>query len=263
MFDFMRFRKEAESVGKQLKGLRSEIEEKKREREDLEHAPLSREDLADGLCSRIDVLAAPYPQYLRMAVEGVVNKPFHDFAASQQEIISTRGNFAKTGHTYPENLAWLFGDLIKERLRDAVHAMEWPDDQVGPPIGERRQLMAKLDKEIAELERKEAELIAEARKAGLDIGGLVQDPAVVNRGRERKEEDAQLDLEDQADRRTKDDVSPNLVDPYLGGRPVQFRHKEAAGEDPVAAQQREWARQREAENRRAMRQQPKPEEEES
>ncbi len=48
--------------------------------------------------------------------------------------------------------------------------MKWPDDEVGPPLHERRDMVATLDAEIAKLELQENELQDQARSVGITIG---------------------------------------------------------------------------------------------
>lgn len=170
MFNFLpSIKKSIAELTTGVGSLKKEIETKKRQRENLLHAPIPRKELADGLCAMIDKQAAIYPQRLAQALAGLASKPMYDYESSMLDIIGTIGGGSRTDVIPKQNFAWFCGDQMKQRLRDAVTVMDWPDDKVGPPRAERIKAIEKLDAEIADLQERLKAIMDEAHSAGINL----------------------------------------------------------------------------------------------
>lgn len=156
------------SLRSEVNNLRNSIEKKKQEREKLLTQPLSRKELGSKLCGMIDNQADVYIKRLSLAIAGFRNKPFYNFDESHLDIISTIGGSSLPDSIPKQNLAWFLGNLMKERIQDAVDVMDWPNE-VGPPLSERKLRVEVLDKEIALLEAKELEFADQVNRAGIRI----------------------------------------------------------------------------------------------
>lgn len=170
MFDFLpNIKKGIAEISSGVKSLRKEIETKKRQREDLMTAPISRKELADSLCAMVDTQAQAYIRRLELATNFLRNTPLHDFGSGAFDIIGTRGNSSSANDLPRENAMWLLGDLLKQRIRDAVDVMDWPDSPIKLSRVERIKAIEKLDAEIAELREREKAIMHEAHAAGINL----------------------------------------------------------------------------------------------
>lgn len=169
MFDFLKIKSNIGELTHQLKKLADEIEKLKRRREDLQTLPLPREELCNQLCVMVDAKAAKYPNSLAKALEGLIHKPFYNFANSRMDLTINYGGGGVAGVVPEANRCWYHGEEYKNRLRDAVMVMDYPD-KVGPPLSERKPAIDKLDKEILKLEQQEETLRQQAEAAGIHIG---------------------------------------------------------------------------------------------
>jgi hypothetical protein len=73
------------------------------------------------------------------------------------------------GNPFPAEISskavyWYFGDLIKQRIADALDEQDWPQDAM--PVAERLKLAEKLDGEIEELNSERDTLAAQLESAG-------------------------------------------------------------------------------------------------
>jgi len=179
MLDFLKLKKSIQDVNVQANSLRQTIEEKKQRRDFLETAPLSRNELAEKVCEMIDAHGAQYPERLSMALEFSKFKPLFDFKASNLALVNTTGGGATEGQLPKVNAYWIFADLYKQRLSDAIDVMDWPDNEVGPPLAERQTELKKLDKEIMKLEGQLQDIRQSAEQAGIHIERV--DPIPTNK----------------------------------------------------------------------------------
>jgi hypothetical protein len=63
-------------------------------------------------------------------------------------------------------LAWLFKDLIAQRLREAIASANYTP---GPPMAERAPLLKALDRKLWDVELEEEHLIEQAEGQGIEI----------------------------------------------------------------------------------------------
>lgn len=170
MFDLMVFKKGVEKLRGELAALHSDIEKMKQRREDLLHAPLSRDELAADLEKMVDRIGADYPRRLAAATHFLRNNPMCDLAeAAPFDIIGHTGAGSNINVLPRENLCWLFADQVKQRVRDAVAVMDWPEDKIKMPRAQRIDEIKKLDQQIASLEEKEKAMLAEINEAGIQL----------------------------------------------------------------------------------------------
>lgn len=169
MLDFLSLKKSISTIGTSVRELGAEIEHKKRQREELLISPMSRDELADGLCKMLDASASVYPERLAKATAFIRENPFFDFESSRLDFIGTMGAGNQVNILPRENVAWFLSDLLKQRIRDAVAAMEWPQGSVKLTRAERKKAIEKLDKEIADLESRQKSILDEAHAAGIRL----------------------------------------------------------------------------------------------
>ncbi|HEC11807.1 MAG TPA: hypothetical protein ENI80_00895 [Acidiferrobacteraceae bacterium] len=171
MLDFLKLSTAIQDVGRQASSLRKKIERLKRQRESLETAALPRSEFADMLCEMVDASGERFLLNLNASVRHMYHKPNIDIQGRHINVLTATG--AGGGHQlHQENLLWVFRDQIKDALRKAVDLLPDYPDEVGPPKAERPALIKKLDKEIANLERQDAELRQQAEAAGIQIGRI-------------------------------------------------------------------------------------------
>lgn len=162
-------------VAAEVRQSEQRIETLKQERERLESAPLSREELAAGLDDMLDAQVhnerVNYPKRLALALEGLQHDPFFEYADASLDLVNTLGKASDERYTPRENLLWFLGDLVKQRVRDAINdeSFDWPDADAGPPLAERRTRITEIDREVEKLEQRVGEIRAEADRAGVRI----------------------------------------------------------------------------------------------
>jgi len=165
-------REKFSSVNRDIKQKAKKLEQFKQKRDYLHNAPVTPKELADGLCGIIDAKAQRYPETLARMEKNIRHQPFYDIANSGHGIMAP---FSLKATVSPEALAWLCGDVIKQRIHDAVKhqafIQEWGGfDDAGPPLLERKKRIAELDVEIEALEKEIDEIrqSAQAAIAALD-----------------------------------------------------------------------------------------------
>jgi len=174
MFDFNIIKKSINDLTGALKKTQLEIESKKQRREQLQTLPPCKADVLEMMMGYIDKRAAVYPERFLEGIKYYMRKPLElskcdDHGYIAPRVIDATDNpddFANVRGAQ-ENMFFLFGDQIKNGLKKAIDAVDWP--QSGPPIAERFKEIAELDTAIAELEEKEAEICQQARNAGIHI----------------------------------------------------------------------------------------------
>ncbi len=144
------------------------LEAKKTELAELKKLPLPREDFISGVCKMIDSQAKNYPQTLARTLAPIISNPAFDFENSTMDLLSASGNFAQTGTLPKQNAFWFFGDLIKQRISDAIEEIDWPK-KTGLPLSKRAPLITKIESEIAALEIAAAELRTQAKDLGISV----------------------------------------------------------------------------------------------
>lgn len=174
MFDFLKIKNALVDLGGQMATLRKDKETLMRKREDLVIAPGTKADVIAMFHAHIDEHAAHFPQRLRQAIEsnsafgrdphrGPDGKP--QFGVLSQARRSHHNPCSATD--LEESLYFILGPAIKKATADAINAMDWPAEAA--PLADRAAQLAKLDKEIGELEQAEAEMRSAATAAGVIV----------------------------------------------------------------------------------------------
>ena len=171
MFNFKSLEKSIADIKSQAETLRDDIVEKTKQRDNLKTSPLSRKDLADQVCAMVDKQGSIYIERLAQALTFAHTHPLHNFAENHLDLIGTAGGSVTPGQIPKENMMWFFGDILTQRLRDAIEIMDWPK-KCGPPLAKRRAAIEALDKNIEALEKQAADLQAQAAAAGITIPGI-------------------------------------------------------------------------------------------
>jgi hypothetical protein len=159
----------------ELATLRAKLEQLRQRREYLQAAALPREDVMAAIVARVDRLGADYPRQLKRYVEASAVtatryeklgrladhvRPLHLVAANGAT------NSAPTTTLSEAALCYVVGDAIKARLLAALAEADlaWPTE-VGPPAAQRAAELQTLERQIAELEAEERELVDQLRRA--------------------------------------------------------------------------------------------------
>lgn len=167
MLDFLKIRKGVDELAAELAKFDDDIETAKRRREFLLEAPLPREEFADRVCTALDGQAVDYPERLQLALSNLVRRPFHDFRGSSLNLVAPHGG--ATGSLPQASAAFLFGDILKAKIREAIMAMPYPEAEAGPPLEDRQAEIERLEKKIERLEAQRADLQRQAEQAGIRI----------------------------------------------------------------------------------------------
>lgn len=167
------------SLQGELKDLARKIEALKRQREEIEGAPPPPDDFAsmivgvidDGAREYVDALSRDMARYVDMPEERVPDQLQRILAATLGS--GTGIGVGRMGYPAPDGclslpaLWFLLSDTLRPKLEEALSTMPGYPVECGIPRSERPVAIAKLDKEIDELESREAKLLAEAEAAGL------------------------------------------------------------------------------------------------
>ncbi len=178
-----------DSVEAEIDRLEARREDLKRNRDQVRAAPRPREEAIADIERVIDVQRDEYARRL----EGMIGRkdgfytaghPWwsadHRIASGITQVYAPSINLMTLPHgegnrKAPESfdqvahmsIVGLLADAIKPTVRSMVEAMEWPADTIS--AAERTQKIAALDKEIADVSAKLAELLKEAEDAGVQF----------------------------------------------------------------------------------------------
>lgn len=152
-----------------LQALQARIEELRQEREALQSAPLAKADVLELLDGWLGSAAAGYPAALERALAPIRARGIAARArlqASPQIFCGplnapTRDGAPTDWSSLQAALLYVLGDRIRDAMRQAVGAMDWPE--AGPPLAQREARLSEIEAELAQLERDDAELLNELR----------------------------------------------------------------------------------------------------
>jgi hypothetical protein len=173
MFDFLTIGKTLKSFAGELSSIRFEIESLTRNVEDIHYAPAH----PDDVCAALEIWAADnavkYREYLKSELGKLVHKP--GILATKNEVWSSlqaRGILPDPSYNLPISrdiqMCGLLGpSVFVETLKKQMALIDWPAP--GLPMAERTAAIAVIDKKIAKLRTREADLIKSAELAGLSI----------------------------------------------------------------------------------------------
>jgi hypothetical protein len=160
----------------ELATLRGKLEQLRQRREYLLAAALPRADVEAAIVARVDRLAADYPRqlsrYLSSAsIASTKVSKLDRLADHVRPLHLAPGgggatNSAPTASLAESAMCFFLRDTLKERLLAALAEADlaWPAE-VGPPAAQRAAELQTLERQIAELEAEERELVDQLRRA--------------------------------------------------------------------------------------------------
>lgn len=171
--DFKSLRKSVDSLEKRLQGIRTEVEELRRQRERVLHAPVHKDDLKALLGNWLAASGERYQQSLRETLTKFVRNPRNMTQHDLDQIMSLSGALqpfaGDTARIGPKDidqaLCGLFAPILKDALMKEIDSMEWSPNAI--TTAERTATVAKLTEQIDQLDRDTATLINEAEEAGI------------------------------------------------------------------------------------------------
>lgn len=172
MFDFQMFKKSVQSLAGEVRQARAEIEQLKRKREDIANAPAAKVDIKAAYAALIERRAEIHAKGFNRQMERFVRAPG---SVKKPEVLNEQLLLAVTPSadgianfmTMESGVLVLFKSAALKALNEMIDAMPWPGE--GLPVDERDEVLAKLDKEIAELQAQVQELTSNAAAAGISI----------------------------------------------------------------------------------------------
>lgn len=173
MLDFLKIKKDISALGAEIKSIAERIESLKQERDSIESMPMCKSDALKILDDWVDQQAGKFPVHLRNSIEFVLRRPLkaREFISDANPIniinAARSANINPTVASIQPNIFYLLRAQIKEGIHAAVEEMDFSES--GLPYEERILKLDKLDKEIASLEKKEAELLQHAHEAGIRL----------------------------------------------------------------------------------------------
>lgn len=171
MFDLLLVRKNLKGFGEELAKVRQEIEIVTREIENIGFAPLPVDDVLASIKGWATRNADEYQAHLRGVFVGIANRPNLDQAEIHAHLNAAELLPRPTMHrplTRDKQLCGLLGPAaVVDLLKKQFEAMDLPSP--GLPRADRPQAIAALEKKLTKLKAREAELLAEAEKAGLNV----------------------------------------------------------------------------------------------
>lgn len=171
MFDFLKIKKSVADLSSQVAGLKAKIEGLKRRREDVSTSAANKADIKAALTRVVEQRAAEHQDAFGKLMDNFRRRP--DSVANPTGMAQTllvgvpAVGVAPSARSLEAGLCAVLGDAVLAGLLSQVDTMDWPGE--GLPMAERTPLLAKLDREIGELERELSELNASARAAGIFI----------------------------------------------------------------------------------------------
>lgn len=170
-FDFPNVKKALAELTGNVKTLRDEIEQLKRQREEIAEAPAARQDVIRLLHSNIDSMAANYPNEMREGLaQYIASSNTADIAQHLPLFLLPRGRHGQSGMlpaSFLRDMVFILGPQFKDGIARAIEAMDWPADAIS--LAERSKRLATLDEKITALEREEGEIRQAAASAGISL----------------------------------------------------------------------------------------------
>ncbi len=171
MFDMLLVRKNLKSFGEDLAKVRNDIELVTREIENLAFAPLPTADVLALIEAWAKRNADEYRKHLRTVLVGISARPTIEPGEAWAHLSSSELLPEPSMHrplSRDKQLCGLLGpDAVVELLRKQMEGLDLPAP--GLSRAERPLAIAALEKKLTKLKAREAELLAEAEKAGLTV----------------------------------------------------------------------------------------------
>lgn len=151
-------------VKAQAQNVRKELQDRLRQRDELRCASWTPEDVAAKLEQYIDSLEDSFAEQFELwTVKPLREDPAPDLArAGNHPILAGWG--VPNANNLERGILALFAPEIKAKLRGRLATMPWPKN-CGPARAERIAALEKLDREIADLQKQEADFAKEINAA--------------------------------------------------------------------------------------------------
>lgn len=178
MFDLSFLKKSVDDLAGRVRGLRSDIENLKRERESVQTAPAARADVKAIAHAWVKDRADTYAKQLARSWTRAINQPEKLLNDDRMpEMLSLCGAIVfhsptgvpAGGAGVDSALCALFGtELMTEALGKVIDKMPWPGPE-GLPLVQRKKRLSELDAEIAKREDELEKMLRAAAAAGVVI----------------------------------------------------------------------------------------------
>jgi hypothetical protein len=171
MFDLFTVGKNLKGFADELSGIRVQIEEVQRSIEDVNFAPLPDSDVLEMFRTWAERGAVEYREHLKGVISGIRSRPTLDAGEFHRHLSTLELLPEPTMHrplSHDKKMCGLLGpDAVVALLKSQMQAMEFPAP--GLPKAERAKALEALEKKLAKLKAREAALLAEAEKIGLNV----------------------------------------------------------------------------------------------
>jgi hypothetical protein len=162
-------RNAAEELLGEISSLDTRIAECRRRRDAATAATVSKPDYMAYIKADIERQGRIFAKQFALEVRGK-RRDYGTLERNKQSGIGERlpyltGRYAIPVPITEEAFFFYFGDLIVERLGDALAGVDWPDEAM--PAAQRAKLIAELESEIATLTQQRDALAAQMTQTGL------------------------------------------------------------------------------------------------
>lgn len=169
MFDLSFLKKSVTALTQERAKLLNAIEELQREREDILNAPATRDDIKAMVSAWCADRAGKYLPQLSNALSPFIRKPklIHgDGGMHSFTLFGAQGNQLAGPVLSDMMICALFGPALVKALHETIDATpEWPANAL--PWKGRTERIAAIDKKLEALIASEADIVAQARSAGV------------------------------------------------------------------------------------------------
>lgn len=169
MFDLSFLKKSVDALTLERRKLLNAIEQLQREREDILNAPATREDLKAMIAAWCENRAEKYRPQLVNALSPFIRKPRlinQENELYGLSLFNAPGSQLPGPHLNDMLMCALFGPALVKAVHEAIDAMrDWPAN--ARPWNGRTERIAEIDKQLGKLIANEAEIVAQARSAGV------------------------------------------------------------------------------------------------
>lgn len=169
-------------IGRTLKTFAAELQAVLQEketllqrREEIRHAPAPRSDVAAAIDGVIDRMGQKFAAHFQRTATALAMAPTHIGDALEVDnrfridgLVSHGPGGAVHSTDVDSMVAGLFGDALKQIVRDRLEAMPWPQE-AGFPVAARELEIGKVEARLKAVQAAEDKLRESARAAGLAV----------------------------------------------------------------------------------------------
>jgi hypothetical protein len=169
MFDLSFLKKSVAALTQERTKLLQAIEQLQREREDILTAPATREDIKAMVSTWCADRAGKYRAQLFTALSPFIRKPklaHSDNGLNVFTLFGAQGSQLAGPVLSDMAICALFGPALVKAVHESIDAMQdWPANAL--PWKGRTERVEGIDKKLADLIANEADIVAQARSAGI------------------------------------------------------------------------------------------------